>query len=75
MNPPIGDQIDQRQPSGLPPHRVEAAEQHGLRGVVDHHVDPRHLLEGPDVAALTPDDPALYLVACLRIKAQPDAPS
>ena len=63
MNTPVGDQVHEGQPGGFPSHRVKAAEQHRLRGVVHHHVDSGDLLEGPDVAALTPDDPPLHLVA------------
>ena len=63
MDPPVLDQLDQGQPRRLAPHRVEAGQQHRLRGVVDHHVDAGDLLEGPDVAALAADDAALHLVA------------
>ena len=62
MDPAVLDQLGQRDPRGLPADRVEAGQQHRLRGVVDHHVDPGHLLEGPDVAALPADDPALHVV-------------
>ena len=53
----------QGQPGGLAADRVEAGQQHRLRGVVDDQVDAGDLLEGPDVAALPADDPALHVVA------------
>ena len=39
------------------------AQHDGLGRVVDDQVDAGRLLEGPDVAALAADDPALHLVA------------
>src|SRR5215211_7482308 len=46
----------------LPPHAVEAGEQHGTGRVVDDEVDAGERLEGADVAALTADDAPLELV-------------
>ena len=50
-------------PRGLATHRVEAAEHHGLGGVVDDQVHAGGRLEGPDVAALATDDAALHVLA------------
>ena len=66
VNPSVGDQLGQCDPGRLPAHRVEARQQHAFGGVVDQHVDAGDLLEGPDVAALTADDPALHLIARQR---------
>jgi hypothetical protein len=62
MDPPVLDQVDQRQPRDLAAHRFEARQDHRLGGVVDDEVDPRGLLEGADVASLAADDSALHLV-------------
>ena len=59
---PVLDQLGQGQPPDLAAHRVEAAQQHRVGGVVDDEVDPGHLLVRPDVATLSADDPALHLV-------------
>ena len=66
VDPAVRDELLQRQPTDLAADRVEAAEQHRLGGVVDDQVDPGDLLEGPDVAALPADDPALHVVAGQR---------
>ena len=63
VDPAVGQQLLQGEPGDLAADRVEAAEDDGLRGVVDDQVHAGDLLEGPDVAALTPDDPALEVVA------------
>ena len=63
VDPPVEYQRIQRQPRGLPAYRIEAGQQHRLRGVVDDQVDAGGLLERPDVAALAADDPALHVVA------------
>ena len=62
MDSTVPDQLGESQPGRLPADRVEAGQQHRFRRVVDHHVDPGDLLEGPDVAALAADDPALHVV-------------
>ena len=62
VDPPVLHQLRQGDPGGLAADRVEAGQQHRLRGVVDHHVHPGHLLERPDVAALPADDPTLHIV-------------
>ena len=56
------DELGEREAGDLAADRVEAAEDDGLRGVVDDQVDAGRLLEGADVAALAADDPALHLV-------------
>jgi hypothetical protein len=51
------------QPRHLPPHRVEAGQQHRLGRVVDDQVDPGDRLERADVPPLAADDAALHLIA------------
>ena len=51
-----------RDPGDLAADRVEAGQDDRLGRVVDDQVDPGGLLEGPDVATLAADDPALHLV-------------
>ena len=62
MNPAVDDQLVQRDPCHLPAYGVEAADDHGLGGVVHDQIDPRGLLESADVASLLADDAALQLV-------------
>ena len=62
MDPPVGHQLGQRDAGDLAPDGIEAREDHGLGRVVDDQVHAGCLLEGPDVAALAADDPALHLV-------------
>src|SRR5207253_2461555 len=62
VNTAIHDELVQRDPRHLTADRVEAADDHGLGGVVDDQVDPRSLLESADVASLLADDAALQLV-------------
>ena len=62
VDPAVLDQHLQGDPADLPADRVEAGQQHRLRGVVDDDVDAGDGLEGADVAALAADDPALDLV-------------
>src|SRR2546426_11228407 len=62
MNPPVGDQPLEREPAHLAPHRIEARHHHGVGCVVDDNVHTGGGFEGPDVAALAPDDAALHLV-------------
>ena len=63
MDPAVGDQLRDGEARDLPAHRIEARQDDRLGGVVDDQVDAGGLLEGTDVAALAPDDPALHLVA------------
>src|SRR4029450_11907856 len=62
VDPAVEDELLEREPPDLAPHRVEAGQQYGFGGVVDDEVDARGRLEGPDVASLPPDDPTLHLV-------------
>ena len=62
VDPAVLDQHFQGDPADLPADRVEAGQQHGFGGVVDDDVDPGDGFEGPDVAALTADDPSFDLV-------------
>ena len=62
VDPAVADELRQREPGDLAADRVEARQDDRLRGVVDDQVDAGRLLEGPDVAALAADDPALHLV-------------
>ncbi len=62
VDAPVGDQLLQRDPGSLTSHGVERGEQDASWGVVDQHVDARHLLERADVAALSADDAALHVL-------------
>src|SRR5690242_4531305 len=66
MDPAIHDQLVERDPGHLTADRVEPADDHGLRGVVDDQVDPGGLLEGADVAPFFADNAALQLVGRQR---------
>ena len=56
------DQLGEGDAGDLPADRVEATDEHRLRGVVDDEVDARGQLQGADIAPLTADDAALHLV-------------
>src|SRR5439155_9881350 len=62
VDPAVADELRQRQARDLAANGVEARQDDRLGGVVDDQVDAGGLLEGPDVAALAADDPALHLV-------------
>src|SRR5919106_2671179 len=62
VDAPVGDELLEGEPADLAPDGVEAGQEHGLGGVVDDQVDAGDRLEGPDVAALAPDDQALHVV-------------
>jgi hypothetical protein len=62
LDPTVTDQLLERQPGHLAPDRVEAAEHHRFRRVVDDQVRSRRGLEGADVATLTADDAALHVL-------------
>ena len=62
VDPAIGDELGEGDPGDLAADRVEARQDDRLGRVVDDQVDAGGLLEGPDVAALAADDPALHLV-------------
>ncbi len=66
VNPAVHDELVERDPCHLAAHRVEPADDHGLRGVVDDQVDSGGLLEGADVAPFLADDAALQLVGRQR---------
>ncbi len=66
VDPAIGHQALHREARHLAAHRIEAGEDHGLRRVVHDDIDAGDRLEGPDVSPLTPDDPALHVVARQR---------
>ena len=63
MDPAVGDQLVQRHAGHLAADRIEAADDHHARRVVDDHVDAGGFFERPDVASFAADDPALHLVA------------
>ena len=46
----------------LAPHRIEAGDGDGFRGVVNDDVDASRLLEGMDVAPVAPDDASFHLI-------------
>ena len=59
---PSAISLFERQPGDLAADRVEAADDHHARRVVDDHVDAGGLFEGADVAPFAADDPALHFV-------------
>src|SRR5919204_2654527 len=63
VNPAVDEQMVEGDPGDFPANRVEAAQDDGLRSVVDDEVHAGGVLQGPDVTAFTPDDPPLHLVA------------
>ena len=62
MDPAVHDELVERDPRHLTADGIEAADNHGFRGVIDDQVDAGRLLEGPNVATLLADDAALQLV-------------
>src|SRR5207244_11569486 len=62
MDPAVLDQLREGHLRDLAAKAVERREDDRLRRVVDDEVDPREVLERPDVPALTPDDAALHVV-------------
>src|SRR5579875_1337833 len=62
----VGNEPLEREAGQLAPDRVVAGDDDRLRCVVDDEVDPRRRLDGPDIAALPADDPALHVVARQR---------
>src|SRR2546422_7310591 len=66
MDPAVHDELVERNPRHLAADGVEPTDDHGFGGVIDDQVDPRRLLQGPDVAALLADDAAFELVGRQR---------
>ena len=66
VDAPVQYQPVQGDACDLPADGVEAGNRHGLRRIVDDEVDAGGLLEGADVAALAPDQPAFHLVVGQR---------
>src|SRR6185312_7703729 len=62
VDAPVRDETFQREPGDLAPYRIEAGQEHRLGRVIDDQVEAAHRFEGPDIAALAPDDAALHLV-------------
>ena len=62
VDAPVGDKLLQCDAGHLPAYRLKAGQCDGLGGVVDDQVHPGQSLNGPDVPALTADDPALHLI-------------
>ena len=62
MDPPVCEQLLQRQTGDLAADAVKAREHDGSRRVVDDEVHAGQVLQRPDVAALAPDDPPLHVV-------------
>jgi len=63
MDPAVDDELLECESGHLTSHRVEAAEENGVRGLVDDQVHAGDLFEGTDVAPLAADDPPLHVVA------------
>src|SRR5256714_2141825 len=62
MDAPIGDQFFERETGNLPPHRIEAGDDDGVRSVVDDHVDAGRQLERANVPAFATDDASLHFI-------------
>ena len=62
MDTSVADELMERQTTYLTAHRVEAADDDGLRCIVDDNLHAGSSLKGSDVTALTTDDTALHLV-------------
>jgi hypothetical protein len=56
------NEVCQRLPCNLAPHRFETRQDHRARGVVDDQVNAGSLFEGSNVPALATDDPPLHLI-------------
>ena len=54
------------QPGDLAPNRVEARNNHRVRGVVDNNVNPGRSLEGTDIPPLTTYDTSLHFIVGQR---------
>ena len=63
MDAAVGDELVERDPGDFAADRVERADDHHARRVVDDHVDAGGLFERADVAAFAADDAALHFVA------------
>ena len=66
VDPAVLHELLEREAGGLATDGIEAAEDDGLGRVVDDQVHAGRRLEGADVAAFTPDDPALHVFARKR---------
>src|SRR6188472_3559142 len=63
VDPPVLDQLLERELRDLAADAVERREHDGVRGVVDDHIHPGQVLERADVPAFAADDAALHVVA------------
>ena len=63
MDAAVGDQLVQRHAGDLAADRIEPADDHHARRVVDDHVDAGGFFEGADIAPFAADDAALHFVA------------
>ena len=63
MDAAVGDELVERDPGDFAADRVERADDHHARRVVDDHVDAGGLFERADVAAFAADDAAFHFVA------------
>ena len=62
MNAAVGNQLAQRHTGDFAAHRIEAADDHHARRVVDDHVDAGGFFEGANVATFAADDAAFHFV-------------
>src|SRR5208337_1485338 len=62
MDPPVGYEPLEGNPSYLAAYRVEARDDDGLGRIVYYYFDACESLECADIAALPADDPTLHLV-------------
>jgi hypothetical protein len=62
MDAAVLQELVERAPGDLAPHRVEGRDRDRLGRIVDDQVDTGRRLQGTDIAPLAPDDPALHVI-------------
>ena len=62
MDPPVFDELGERDFSDLSPYRVEAGDRHGIWGVIYDDVNPGGSLDSSDIASFTADDTTLHII-------------
>ena len=62
VDPPVDDQLFEREPGDFAPDRLERADHDRLGSVIDDEVDAGRRFERPDVPPLAADDPSLQVV-------------
>ena len=62
VNTSVADQLVQCQTTGLTAYRVKAADDNGLRRIVNHDLNATGCFQGTDITTFTTDDTALDVV-------------